>query len=311
MSELHHIVAATDLSPASLLAVDRGFDLARQAGARYTLVHALGLDALGPLRTLLGDDAEVVAAKALQHQYDALAAVAADTTRNRGVIAELEVEAGLAQTFVPAFAASVASDLVIVGAHGEGILRRLLLGSTASHLLRKSACPVLIVKTPCTAPYRRALVAVDFSPASRAAIRMARQVAPQADLLLHHAFDVPFEGMLQYAGVSREVIDGYRIDARERALRTLHVLAADTGLDRSQYTVMVEHGDAVRHIIDAQQRHACDLVIMGKHGTHVTEELLIGSVTRRILSECDADTLVVVDPRRPALIPAGQGDEFV
>ncbi|WP_018410686.1 universal stress protein [Methyloversatilis thermotolerans] len=311
MSKLHHIIAATDLSPASLQAVDRGFDLASRADARYTLIHALGLDALGPLRNLLGDDAEIVAAKALQRQYEAMAAIAGDAARNRGVIAELKVEAGLAQFFVPAFAASVAADLVIVGAHGEGALRRLLLGSTASHLLRRSTCPVLIVKTPCSSHYTRALVAVDFSPASLAAIRMARKIACRADLLLHHTFDVPFEGMLQYAGVSQEVIHGYRAEARERALHRLHGLAAEAGLDRSHYTVMVEHGDAARHIADAQRRHGCDLLAMGKHGTHVTEELLIGSVTRHVLAECDVDTLVVVDPRPAALLPAGAEEEFV
>jgi CPA2 family monovalent cation:H+ antiporter-2 len=35
---------------------------------------------------------------------------------------------------------------------------------------------------------------------------------------------------------------------------------------------------------------------MGKHGTHVTEELLLGSVTQRVLAESQGDVLVVVDP---------------
>jgi CPA2 family monovalent cation:H+ antiporter-2 len=43
---------------------------------------------------------------------------------------------------------------------------------------------------------------------------------------------------------------------------------------------------------------------MGKHGTHVTEELLLGSVTRRVLAESQADVLVVVDPLAPPPVPA-------
>ncbi|MFY0088621.1 universal stress protein, partial [Acinetobacter baumannii] len=76
-------------------------------------------------------------------QYDALAAIAGDATHNRGVVAELKVEAGLATQFLPAYAASVQADLVLVGARGESVLSRLLVGSTASRLLRKSSSPVL------------------------------------------------------------------------------------------------------------------------------------------------------------------------
>lgn len=38
---------------------------------------------------------------------------------------------------------------------------------------------------------------------------------------------------------------------------------------------------------------------MCKHGTHVTEELLIGSETNRVISEVQCDVLVVVE-RNPA-----------
>lgn len=311
MPQLQRIIAATDLSPLSLDAVDRGFELASHSGAHYTLVHALGLDALGPLRNLLGDQAEIVSEKAVQHQYDALAVIAGDATHNRGVVAELKVEAGLATQFLPAYAASVQADLVLVGARGESVLSRLLVGSTASRLLRKSSSPVLVVKKPCPGPYRRVLVPVDFSPGSLEAIRMARRVAPEADLLLLHSFDVPFEGMLQYAGISQDLINGYRAEARERSLRLLHELAERAGLERSLYTVMVEHGNASRHILDCQAQRNCDLIAMGKHGTHVTEELLLGSVTKHVLSEADCDVLVVIDRRGPTEIPAMPGEDFV
>lgn len=311
MSELHRIVAATDLSPASVNAVDRGFEIAQQTGAHYTVVHALGLDALGPLRNLLGSDADLVAEKAIQNQYNALAALAGDGARNRGVVAELVVEAGLATSFVPAYAASEQADLVLVGARGQSTLTRLLVGSTASRLLRKSTCPVLVVKTPVSSHYSRVLVPVDFSPGNAASIRMARRVAPQADLVLLHSFDVPFEGMLQYAGVAQDTILGYRREARERTLRMLHELADTAGLDRGSYTAVVEHGDASRHIFDTQARYACDLVAMGKHGTHVTEELLLGSVTKHVLSEVDADILVTIDRHGPTTLPSLPGEDFV
>ena len=294
-----HIFTAVDLSPPSLQALDRALDLCAATGAHHTVMHALGLDALGPLRNLIGAQAEDVARKAVARQRSAIEAALQAPGRQRAPAPTVRVEEGLATTVMPAHAAATDADLVVVGSRGESVLRRMVIGSTASRLLRKSRCPVLVVKNPCHQPYRRVLLPMDFSPGSALALRLTCELAPQADLVLLHAFDVPFEGMLQYAGVSQDVIPQYRIEARERALQQLREMATAQGLPAVRFTSLVEHGDAVSLITGHQQRLGCDLVVMGKHGTHVTEELLLGSVTKRVLSEGDADVLVVVDKRGP------------
>lgn len=299
MALIKHVLAATDLSPASLHAVDRAFDIARTTGARLTLMNALGLDALGPLRDLLGMQAEGVAGTLVDKQRASLQAVAADPARSKGRAADVRVEEGLAARVVPAYAASSDADLVVVGSRGEGTLRRFLIGSTASHLLRKSHCPVLVVKRAFRTPYRRVLLAVDFSAASLLAIRAGREVAPKADLSLLNVFDVPFEGMLSFAGVTQDIISHYRIEARQKALAGLHELAARAELAPGAFAVHVQHGDSAESILDLAERERCDLIVMGKHGTHVTEELLLGSVTKHVLSESKADLLVVIDKELP------------
>ncbi|MBP6850240.1 MAG: universal stress protein [Rhodoferax sp.] len=304
MHSIRQIFAATDLSPLSLHAVDRGFLIARTTAARYTLLHAMGLDALGPLRNLIGTKADKVTHTALAQQRAALEAIAGDAARNKGITCRIQVEEGMATTVVPALAAAGHADLVVVGARGESALKRLLIGSTASRLLRKSSCPVLLVKKPAKGPYLRALLPVDFSPVSEAAIRLMREIAPHAQIVLLHVFDVPFEGMLQYAGVSAVEVRRYRAEARERALRELHALARRAGLQRTDYALAVEHGQTVHHILEHESRTRCNLIIMGKHGTHVTEELLLGSVTKRVLGRCRADVLVVTDKRATGAPPA-------
>lgn len=304
MKLVHRVLAATDLSAPSLRAVERGFEIARTTSASYAVVHALGLDALGPLRSLLGEQAENVASRVVDKARSDLAAAVSDPARSKGVEAEVLVEQGLAASVVPAHARTLDADLVVVGSRGQHTLSRLLIGSTASHLLRKSRCPVLVVKTPCRGSYERALIPIDFSPASVLAIRMTREIAPHADIDLLNVFDVPFEGMLAYAGVTEEVVHRYRMEARQDALHRLHELARAAGLTHAGYSVSVERGDAARTILEQAGRQCHDLVVMGKHGTHVTEELLLGSVTRRVLGEALADLLVVVDKRLPT--PEGE-----
>ena len=49
-----------------------------------------------------------------------------------------------------------------------------------------------------------------------------------------------------------------------------------------------------RHIIQKEQERDCDLIVMGKHGESMVEDLLLGSVTQRVLTESRGDVLVSV-----------------
>lgn len=301
MTALRHIIAATDLSAPSLLAVDRGYQLAEDNTAAFTLITAAGIDALAPLRAFLGGErGDVLEQEILARERDALAEVAADPARNRGVAASLRVEPGSASAAIADYVDEMAPDLVVVGAHGKGFLNRFIFGSTASRLVRKSHCPVLVVRNPCLGAYRRLLVAVDFSPASTLALELARKVAPEAEILLLHVFEVPFEGMLSYSSVRNEVIDQYRTQARDDALARLRDMAAAAGLERGRFTVVAEQGEAGTRLSAVEDQFGCDLVLLGKHGQHVVEELLLGSLTSRVLAESRADVLVVTDARRAA-----------
>jgi len=299
MTPFRHLLAASDLSTSSLHAVDRGFQIARVTGAGYTVLHAMGLDALSGLRELLAGRTAALSENITQEAHETLTRMVSDPVRNLGVSAQVVLEDGPAAVVVPQQADALDADLVLLGAHGKGFLQRFMLGSTASRLLRTSRRPLLLVKEPCRAPYRRMLVAVDFSPGVERAVQTARALAPGASLILLHVFEVPFEGKLHYAGVNEEVIHQYRFEARELATRRLHQLAASVGLAKGEYVARVLHGDATRQILHEEEQADCDLIVMGKHGTHVTEELLLGSVTKRVIAESRSDLLVVVDRQAP------------
>jgi len=301
MAELKKILAATDLSSNSTEAIDRGFLVAKSSGAHYLVMHAVGMDALAPLREFLGEHANAVSEKILVNAHERLAELVSTSPSQHNIPVDLQIEHGLAASAIPAFSDTAGIDLILVGAHGSGFLQRMLMGSTASKLLRKSKCPVLVVKQEAHREYQRALVAVDFSPGSEATIKLARQVAPSADIVLLHTFDVPFEGMMQYAGVNEDAILRYRTEARVRATHQLQQLAQSAGLSTTDYSGIVVYGDTIRNIIEHEEKYRCDLIVMGKHGTHVTEELLLGSVTKKVLAESRSDVLVVVDKRTPVI----------
>lgn len=298
MNTLQRILAATDLSAPSLHALDRAFAVARASGAAVHLLHALELELLVPLGALIGTAAEGLPQRLATAAQSELQRLADERAASAVQLAGIEVADDSASDAIPRIAAAIDADLVVLGAHGRGFLRRMVLGSTASRVLRKSLHPLLVVKRPCQGPYRRVLVAVDLSPVSAAVLRTARQIAPGADIVLSHVYDLPYEGMLRIAGIDDESIHRYLEEARKQALQALNMLATEAGLGPGDHTLRVAHGDAARQLLAQEHDTVCDLVAIGKHGRHAMEELLIGSVATHMLGESRGDVLLVPGARR-------------
>lgn len=292
MKPITRILAATDLSAPARHAVERGFRIAAATGAPYSVLHALELDAMDTMREWLGENLDSVkrkledqAQETLSHQLHA---------SPHSVAAEAMIVSGPPLATIIERADALGAGLLVLGAHGGDFLRHLALGSMASRLLRKTTRhPVLVVKQAPHEDYRRLLIPVDFSPLSAHAIHFARKLAPAADIVLLHAFEAPFESKLAFAGVEDNVMQRYQAAAREDALRRMRHLAQQAGLDIGDYTPLVVHGDPSQQIIEQEQERDCDLIVIGKHGQHATEELLLGSVTKHILAESQSDVLVI------------------
>jgi nucleotide-binding universal stress UspA family protein len=301
MKPLARILAATDLSAPARHAVARAFRLAASGGSELYILCVLELDLLEmSLQEILFGDVSSIKAALIEDARERLDQLSSNPAIHRGVTAHPRVVVGHPLSVIAAEADALDADLVVLGARGESFLRHALLGSTAARLLRKSARhPVLVVKQLPRDDYRSVLVAVDFSPVSDQAIRLARQLAPTADLVLLHAFELPYEGKLTFAGVDEQVIRQYVTTGSEIRRKRLHDLAAAAGLAPTEYSARVCHGDPSQQIIAMEQEYDCDLIVVGKHGTRIAEELLLGSVTKHVLAQSQCDVLVIPD-RRPA-----------
>ncbi|MDP2065096.1 MAG: universal stress protein [Burkholderiaceae bacterium] len=288
---LRNILVATDLSSPARHAARRAAQVASASRASLTVIHVAGGSVLGELQRWLGQDSatETALLETAQHTLQTLS----ESLGGHMVQpVHQEVARGPVVDRIIDVANRVAAGLIVIGAHGTGYLRRLALGSTAERLLRRSRRPVLVVRQTPHEPYQRVLVPVDFSSSTNAAIELARQVAPDTPLVLLHVWSVPYEGKLRFAGVSQLTIDHYRRSAREEALQKMHQLADSHQLAVDEWTPCVMEGDVTLQISEQEQEHDCDLVVIGKHGHHFVEELLLGSVTQRVLADAQCDVLV-------------------
>jgi len=298
MTPLTAILAATDLSTTAHHAVERAARLAAQTGGELHILHAMELDMLDSLKELLGMNLNATKITLEADARDRLVQLAAELAGTNAVNAHTHVVSGTALATVSREAEAIDAGILVLGARGESLLRHTMLGSTTERLLRKSLRrPVLVVKQTPRVDYQHALIAVDFSPVAPALIQATRRWAPTADIVLLHAFELPYEGMLWRAGVEKEQIKQL-IDSEVQARRKLlHQLASSAGLQPAHYTIKVVHGDPSQQLIAMEQESGTDLIVVGKHGTHIAEELLLGSVTKHVLVEAQSDVLVICDPR--------------
>ena len=192
-------------------------------------------------------------------------------------------------------AASTGADLIVMGAHRKQLLRDILVGTTIERVIRTGPSPVLMVNKEVDQPYRTALAAVHLSEPSVNAIRAGRALGLPggARLALVHAFQPLAKGQMFYAGLSRETIDGYVADERQRATKELIAFMEANGIDDRGRSMHVEEGAPFEVISKAVEQVKPDVLIIGTHGRTGIAKALLGSVTEEVLRSLDVDILAV------------------
>lgn len=291
MTSIKKLLAAVDFSEDSRNAASRAFQLAMEHGAQLELLHVISESFLQEFGELCRSQ-ECDEIKLIENTTRMLNELSSKYAEDAGAAeAAVSVKAGL--VFEQILSASEDSDMLVLGVHGWNPLRDILVGTTAERLLRQSTRPVLVVKSPVGGAYKRVLVPVDFTPHSAIALSMAMLVAPSADIYVVHAFDAPFENTLWLADVSKEQIDEYRGRERQKALDNIAVLLKEENWNGRTIFPYIEKGAAASVIIDKEAALGVDLIVIGKQRRTYIGELLLGSVTRHVLSGSKCDVLVV------------------
>jgi len=275
------IVAATDFSAASGLAVQRAAQLARTLGARLSVVHAMERSLMHALRDLGGGEQ-------VQQRLDALVDdLAADSA---GTISARILEGSVVRAV-----AGVASecDLLVLGARGSHKMREFALGATARRILYRSKVPTLVVRREATRAYRKVLIATDFSRQSLRAARFVVEMLTDADIMTVHVYQAPYEMSMSYADVSEEVIHEYRAKARDDGEIQMRRFIREAGLTALRTEPRLEPGYAPRVLSKLAADSDADLLVIGKQGRSRLGGLLFGSVTEHLLTEANCDVLVV------------------
>ena len=180
--------------------------------------------------------------------------------------------------------------MLVVGAHGAQFIKDWLTGTIAERIARKGDRPVLVVKRPVRGPYRRVLVATDFSDQSRQALEFSLRLAPRAKMHILHAYQ-GIEGQLWRGGFSKAEILRYRHEIAQKSRAQMKNFIRSLAPDRKP-VVHLRYGRAPHIITGVARRLRPDLVSVGSAGRTGLPYVLLGSVAEHVLREAACDVLV-------------------
>ncbi|MBI2932506.1 MAG: universal stress protein [Planctomycetes bacterium] len=168
------------------------------------------------------------------------------------------------------------SDLIVLATHGRSGVRRLVFGSVAETLMRRSPAPLLLVRAKAApTPLRRILVPLDGSTRARAILTRVATLARArgAHVLLLTAVPEP-------APVD-DLVDFLRDCKKELRARGI---AAESRIDL---------GLPAQVILATAKRMSIDLIAMTTHGRTGLDRLRFGSVAESVLRHATIPLLVM------------------
>jgi nucleotide-binding universal stress UspA family protein len=197
--------------------------------------------------------------------------------------------------------------LVILGAVGHGLARRLLLGSVAERTAETSPVPTLVVRPGGRlASWIRAehplkiLVGYDFSAASDAALKWInelREIGKCQTTVLYSSWPPDEAQRLGYEGslplAAKEIQKDVERDLAERVA---------TILPSENVRTIVEAGwgNPEGYLYEIASRQKVDLIVVGTHQRHGLGRVLLGSVSRAVLHHARV-AVAVIPPAETAV----------
>jgi nucleotide-binding universal stress UspA family protein len=203
---------------------------------------------------------------------------------HEGIPRQLVVDQGNASDLILSFAQAHNMELIVMGTHGRRGFDRLVLGSTTDRVMRRAACPVLVISKAshnfiAAGPdgrhahrLSRILYCTDFSEDSERALNYAISATAEYDaelILLHVVEHIPSSlTQDELIATCAEKLD--KLIAADRP-KTLKIKTA--------VRVGKPYEQIVQHAVEGQ----IDMVTMAVRGAEALDRALFGSTTYRVI----------------------------
>ncbi|HJT68635.1 MAG TPA: universal stress protein [Terriglobales bacterium] len=283
-----NVLFLTDFSEPSDTALPFATGIARAYGSNTFVLHVLTPDPLlysTPVSLAVAEEAQEDAAKAgMQRISSQLAGLPHETALEWGVSVWPGVEQALKLHSI---------DLIVAGTHGRTGAEKLLLGSVAEEIFRRSPVPVLTVGPAVSkgihsaGRFHSVLFATDFSSHSLAALPYALSLAQenQARVVLLHVLS---RGRTSALDLNQTAIAA--------TLSKLKELIPEETANWCRPETVAEAGEPASVILEVAKRQQADLIVLGVRNLaeHLGAATHLGRATaHKIVAHAECPVLTV------------------
>ena len=275
------ILLATDFSAEARSALQCAISLAKRHQSRLALVHVLPIEGAvegesGPLMT-----------DAIRHSAEKSMAKLEKTSNLKSLPHEAIIQSGDSWHVISQVLLDKHVDLVVMGTHGRGGIKKLILGSTAEKIIRHAPCPVLTVglhvPSGSCKHFGHIFYASDFSSGSHKALPYAVSLAEEdrAHLTLLH--------VIERDPISQSEVREWKQESREKLTQ---MISSDLDLPYKP-EIEVEFGIPEVEIVRQAQARKADLIVMGAHKGGIVSRHLPWTTLHHVLQYAHCPVLTV------------------
>ena len=242
---LKNILYLTDFSTPSEVALPFATGLARSYGSKLHILHVLTPVIPEGCNEAIAADIELANTE-MERVKAQLGSIDHDATNVTGMELWPAVEQATGNQNV---------DLIVLGTHGRTHARKLLMGSVAEEIFRRSSVPVLTVGPDVPRPlidagrFGSILFAADFSKPCEAASPLAVSLAERCKARLS----------LLYVAPESDAKDRQSPQFEQR----LHNLVSPVPRTQCQLSTIVKYGEPADRILETAADCKADLIVLG------------------------------------------------
>ena len=210
-----------------------------------------------------------------------------------GLEVETRVPIGFAADEIVKLAKSEDISLILIASHGEGIIKKIFLGSTTHNVIRRSPVPVLIEKFKnvksgdfelvCKRKFDKIMVPTDFSECADEVLDMVVKMhTPARKIILVSIIESSndLEELEERKKESREKLEEIKEQLKEHQVDC-------------ELSVKIGEGVASSNIIRIAKDEEVGIIIMGTRGKGFIKDLLLGSTADRVAQRSPIPVLLV------------------
>ncbi|MEM8969884.1 MAG: universal stress protein [Bacteroidota bacterium] len=269
MKTIKKILAPTDFSDRATRALKYAISLAQNTNAKLFILNAYPM-------TGVYLDIQVSQAQIVKEVREKFEEIEKTHLKDKKIVYEFIDSGSFPEEAIEEAIEEHEIDLVVMGNRGDSNLEKLL-GSTTTHLIRRTSCPILAI--PENAIFTKIdsiLLATDYQQVDRAET---------------------FQGLISLADAFHTKIDVLHISASDKKLDNDKLTVGDS-LDRIlrpiRHTYHFQKGEDVLEGLKAylERHNEVGILAMMPRDHTVWERLTQGSITKQVVFEADRPVLV-------------------